>query len=140
MKVDAIALHWYGTDAKDFIAYVTDMHNTFNKPIWVTEFACQNFAGGAQCSWDQVFDFMRTVTSFMDGASFVQEYFAFGKRSCIWAYLILPTNVISQALCMTCSMSTLPTNSWRVMANPLTSVVSTLVPEELKLLPCGPTI
>lgn len=76
--VDAIALHWYGTDPQNFIDYVTDMHNTFNKPIWVTEFACQNFAGGAQCSWDQVFSFMRKVTGFMDSASFVQEYFAFG--------------------------------------------------------------
>jgi len=76
--VDAIALHWYGTDAQDLIDYVTDMHNTFNKPIWVTEFACQNFSGGAQCTWDQVFSFMRKVTAFMDGASFVQEYFAFG--------------------------------------------------------------
>lgn len=65
------------------------MHTTFNKPIWVTEFACQNFSGGAQCTWDQVFDFMRKVTAFMDGASFVQEYFAFGECLCIWYVFFL---------------------------------------------------
>jgi len=40
-QVDAIALHWYGTDPQAFISYVQDFHNTFNKNIWVTEFACQ---------------------------------------------------------------------------------------------------
>lgn len=39
-QVDFVALHWYGTDAQAFIAYVQDFHTTFGKPIWVTEFAC----------------------------------------------------------------------------------------------------
>ncbi|TFK43346.1 glycosyl hydrolase catalytic core-domain-containing protein [Crucibulum laeve] len=75
---DGLALHWYGTDAQEFIKYVTDFHTTFNLPIWVTEFACQNFSGGAQCTKDQVFSFMDTVTNFMDNSPFVAAYFAFG--------------------------------------------------------------
>jgi O-glycosyl hydrolase len=40
-QIDAIALHWYGTDPQAFIAYVQDFHNTFGKNLWITEFACQ---------------------------------------------------------------------------------------------------
>jgi len=79
-KIDILAVHWYGTDPQAFISYLQNMHTTFNKPIWVTEFACQNFSGGAQCSADQVSNFMNTVTSFMDNTSWVQHYFAFGVQ------------------------------------------------------------
>ncbi|KAF9008876.1 glycosyl hydrolase catalytic core-domain-containing protein [Cyathus striatus] len=75
---DAIALHWYGTDPQEFITYLQDFHNTFNLPIWPTEFACQNFSGGAQCTSDQVWNFMQTVKDFMDNTSWVGKYFAFG--------------------------------------------------------------
>jgi len=55
------------------------MHNTFNKKIWVTEFAAQNFGGsGGQANYGQVFDFMRKVTAFMDNTPWVENYFAFG--------------------------------------------------------------
>jgi len=79
-KVDILAVHWYGTDPQAMIDYLNQMHTTFNKPIWVTEFACQNFGGGAQCSADQVTNFMNTVTKFMDNTSWVQQYFAFGVQ------------------------------------------------------------
>lgn len=39
--VDFIALHWYGTNSTQFIEYLQDFHNTFQRPIWVTEWACQ---------------------------------------------------------------------------------------------------
>ena len=36
-----MALHWYGVDPQLFIQYLQLWYNTFQKPIWVTEFACQ---------------------------------------------------------------------------------------------------
>jgi O-glycosyl hydrolase len=72
-------MHFYGTNAKDFISYVEDMHNTFGRNIWVTEFACQNFSGGQQSGQQEVTDFMKEVIDFMDGADYVQQYFAFGE-------------------------------------------------------------
>jgi hypothetical protein len=75
---DVVALHWYDVDPNAFIAYVTDFHNTFGKPIWVTEFACQNFNGGAQCTNDQTVAFFTQVTSWMDSQDFVEYYFPFG--------------------------------------------------------------
>jgi hypothetical protein len=55
------------------------MHTTFGYDIWVTEFACESFSGGKQCGQQEVTDFMRKVTGFMDGTDYVQQYFAFGK-------------------------------------------------------------
>jgi hypothetical protein len=76
---NALALHYYGTDPNDFIGYVESFHNAFPQyQIMVTEFACQNFGGGAQCSKDQVFNFMSTVTKWMDSQWFIKYYFAFG--------------------------------------------------------------
>jgi len=77
-KIDAVGVHFYGTSSQAMIDYLNQMHDTFGRNLWVTEFACQNFSGGAQCSWDQIFSFMRTVTGFMDGQPWIEQYFAFG--------------------------------------------------------------
>jgi hypothetical protein len=39
--VDFIALHWYGVNSTQFVEYLQDFHSTFQRPIWVTEWACQ---------------------------------------------------------------------------------------------------
>jgi hypothetical protein len=76
--IDFITIHWYGIVASEFISYVEDFHTTFNKPIWVTEYACQNFAGGAQADEAQVQTFYSTVQAWMDSTDYVEKYFAFG--------------------------------------------------------------
>jgi len=76
--VDIIALHYYGTDPDDFIDHITKYHNQFGKKIWVTEFACQNFGGGGQCSDSDVRNFMAKTTSFMESVDWVDAYFWFG--------------------------------------------------------------
>ena len=77
-SVDIIATHWYGTNTQNFIDHVTQYHDTFGREVWVTEFACQNFGGGAQCTADQIWSFMKTVTDWMDNTSWVGRYFYFG--------------------------------------------------------------
>ncbi|KAJ8082070.1 hypothetical protein AAF712_006071 [Marasmius tenuissimus] len=64
-RVDFLPIHWYGEGAQNFNQYVTDMHNMFNLPIWVTEFAP---TGGDAAS------FMRDTLSFLDGQDFVERY------------------------------------------------------------------
>jgi hypothetical protein len=76
--LDAIAVHFYGTDPEAMKSYLTDMHNTFGINIWPTEFACQNFGGGAQCSKDQVWSFFQTIKPWMDSQNWIDYYFAFG--------------------------------------------------------------
>jgi hypothetical protein len=78
-NVDFIALHWYGTDAQAFIAYLEDFHNTFQKPLWVTEWACQNFVDvNAQCSPEGVVEFLNVTQSFMDATDYVERYSWYG--------------------------------------------------------------
>ncbi len=51
--VDAVAFHWYGSDnpnnpagaANNFLNRVESYHNTYNLPVWITEFAMHDWAG-----------------------------------------------------------------------------------------------
>jgi autotransporter-associated beta strand protein len=51
LPVDAIAFHWYGASdannpagaASSFLSRVTSYHNTYNKPIFITEFAIHDW-------------------------------------------------------------------------------------------------
>ncbi|KAJ8595347.1 hypothetical protein M405DRAFT_807442 [Rhizopogon salebrosus TDB-379] len=78
-QVDAIAFHFYSNDAQAFISYATQLHNLYNKPIWVTEFADQNFSGtGGQDDQDQVYAFANTIISFVDSTDWMEAAFPFG--------------------------------------------------------------
>lgn len=78
-EVDFIALHYYGTNATDMIAYITDFWTTFQKPIWVTEWACQDFTPkNKQCTQDEVWAYMNKTQTFMDSAPWLERYAWFG--------------------------------------------------------------
>lgn len=56
-----------------------DFYNTFNKTIWVTEWACQNYVDlSAQCNDKDVALFMNATQSYLDNAAFVERYAWFG--------------------------------------------------------------
>lgn len=74
----SIVEDWYDTNSTAFIEYITDFHNTFQRPIWVTEWACQNFTGVQQCSQKQTNDLMATTQGFMDKTDWVERYSWFG--------------------------------------------------------------
>ncbi|CAL1701688.1 unnamed protein product [Somion occarium] len=77
--VDFIALHWYDINSTAFIRYLNDFHDTFQRPIWVTEWACQNFNhADQQCSPQDVVDFMNATQAFMDNTDWVERYSWFG--------------------------------------------------------------
>ncbi|EPQ55067.1 hypothetical protein GLOTRDRAFT_105905 [Gloeophyllum trabeum ATCC 11539] len=77
--IDFVALHWYDINASNFIQYVEDFHNTFQKPIWVTEWACQNFNNASdQCSAEEITAFLNTTQSWMDNTDWVERYSWFG--------------------------------------------------------------
>jgi len=75
-SVDKMAVHWYGVDPQLFIQYLQLWYNTFKKPLWVTEFACQDFSGSGQSCTD-VEGFARTVRGFMDNTWWVEQYAPF---------------------------------------------------------------
>ncbi|KAH9921276.1 glycosyl hydrolase catalytic core-domain-containing protein [Amylocystis lapponica] len=77
--VDFVALHWYDINSTAFISYLEDFHNTFQKPLWVTEWACQNYnAANEQCSLQNVVDFMNATQAYMDITTWVERYAWFG--------------------------------------------------------------
>jgi beta-glucanase (GH16 family) len=65
-------------NATKFAEYLTNFHDTFQRPIWVTEWACQNFNKGPQCSADDVVRFLDSTQSFMDQQDWVERYSWFG--------------------------------------------------------------
>ncbi|KAG8863951.1 hypothetical protein FRB97_005151 [Tulasnella sp. 331] len=69
----------------DFVALQTesgktDYHDSFNRPIWVTEWACQNYGDPSlgQCTDDQITQFLQDTQSWMDSTTFVERYAWFG--------------------------------------------------------------
>jgi hypothetical protein len=75
---DAMPIHYYDVTSEGFIQYATLWHHTFNMSIWPTEFACQNFNGGPQCTQTETDNFMEAVTQFCRDTDWVANYFAFG--------------------------------------------------------------
>ncbi|EKM59705.1 uncharacterized protein PHACADRAFT_158145 [Phanerochaete carnosa HHB-10118-sp] len=77
--VDFIALHWYDINSTAFMEYLEDFYSTFQRPIWVTEWACQNFNdANEQCSLQDIVNFMNATQQFMDTTDWVQRYAWFG--------------------------------------------------------------
>jgi hypothetical protein len=75
---DYHGVHYYDVSAQGMITYIEQWHTAYGKPIMVTEFACQNFNGGAQCSQSQTDAFWKTVVDWMESTSYVTAYFGFG--------------------------------------------------------------
>jgi len=75
---DFLAVHWYDVNATAFQEYLINYHNIFNLPIWVTEWACQNFNGGPQCTQQEVIDLLNQTQAFMDSTDWVERYAWFG--------------------------------------------------------------
>ncbi len=78
-KVDFITVHWYkGVDTTRFYSDMISIHNLFNKPIWVTEFAPQTTSSSAsqptKYSQAQVNQFITSVTRWMNAQSFIERY------------------------------------------------------------------
>lgn len=76
--VDFMAVHFYDDTFAKLQAYLELWHNTFQLPIWVTEFACQNFNGGPQPSSAEIWAFYTQAIAYMDSMPWVHVYFPFG--------------------------------------------------------------
>lgn len=90
-SVDKIAVHWYGTDHTEFVKYLQLWHDTFGKPLWVTEFACMDFVSNTPCP--DVNAFAGAVRNFMDNTPWVEIYCPFDI-----AYSLGNVNGVNQLL------------------------------------------
>ncbi|EJF62918.1 hypothetical protein DICSQDRAFT_56805 [Dichomitus squalens LYAD-421 SS1] len=73
--IDFVAVHYYDVNSTGFVEYLTDYHDTFQKPVWVTEWACQNYNNAnEQCSQRDVVDFMNATQQFTDETDWLERY------------------------------------------------------------------
>lgn len=74
-------LDWYGTNATQFQQHLEDYYATFQKPLWVTEWACEDYVNPEDiCSLQDIITFMSTTQAYLDGASYVERYAWFGAQ------------------------------------------------------------
>jgi hypothetical protein len=79
VQPNVICVHWYDVGFEKFQQYVTEYwQGTGYRTIWVTEFACQNFNGGAQCSQGEIWGFVQQATQWMDSTDWIGAYAPFG--------------------------------------------------------------
>jgi len=76
--IDIVAMHWYGTSFDELKDSLDAYHTAFNKPIWLTEFACQSFSNAPQCNSDQVYSLMNGIKAYADQTDWLQKIFWFG--------------------------------------------------------------
>jgi len=74
-QVDFIATHIYTCDVNELKTYL-DSLKKYNKPIWLTEFACP--AAGKPPSFE--LDFMKAALTLLDNDPIVERYAWFGTR------------------------------------------------------------
>jgi len=77
-RIDAIALHWYGCDVNALAAYLDKRARQFDKPLWLTEWSCPNWAGNPVA-------FMQKALPVVRGR--VDRYAWFATRTGSWPYL-----------------------------------------------------
>ncbi|WP_238451843.1 glycosyl hydrolase [Micromonospora sp. 4G55] len=85
-RVDFIALHWYGGDFRtaeavdQLAAYLRAVHQRYGLPIWLTEFALIDFAGGGARfpTPGQQAAFLTAATTMLDGLPWLRRYAWFG--------------------------------------------------------------
>ncbi|WVQ68045.1 uncharacterized protein L199_006251 [Kwoniella botswanensis] len=83
---DFLALHWYDLVPQNFIEHIQYYHNTYNLPVWVTEYAPQNFSVfnpatneyDGQATYVEVQTFMDITTAYMKSVDWVERWFWFG--------------------------------------------------------------
>ena len=82
-KVDAVAFHWYDDDttngaqaAADFESKVQYYHNTYNKPVFITEFADHDWGGtlGTAAMIAANTQMINIVTPWLESQSYVAGY------------------------------------------------------------------
>ena len=75
LRVDFIAIHWYGgANPQDFLGYLARVHTLYGRPLWVTEFAPADWSGHHGITPQQAADFMRVALPGMDRLDYVQRY------------------------------------------------------------------
>ncbi|WWC61000.1 uncharacterized protein I303_103577 [Kwoniella dejecticola CBS 10117] len=75
---DFYPVHYYDTNVQRFQEYVTNYHNAVGGNLWVTEYACQDYNGGAQCSDQDTWNFHTQMAGWFESQSYIERFSPFG--------------------------------------------------------------
>ncbi|WVQ78374.1 hypothetical protein IAT38_000460 [Cryptococcus sp. DSM 104549] len=78
---DFIPVHWYDVTIEGFQSYIENFHQQTGQNLWVTEYACQNFNGGAQCTDQEIWNLHTTMAAWFDEQSYIERYSPFGMMA-----------------------------------------------------------
>jgi len=76
-SVDFYPIHYYDVTVDGFQSYVQNYNQVTGKNLWITEYDCQNFNGGAQCTSDQTWNFHQSMAEWFDNQDYVIKYSPF---------------------------------------------------------------
>src|SRR5262249_44504766 len=105
-RVDFITIHYYGVlvglehdpqaAATEMIRQLTELHNTWSRPIWVTEFAL-DMDGANGTTYAEELAFEQSVLAQMDTLPWIEKYFWWTPNS--WHDVQVPgsTNSLADA-------------------------------------------
>ncbi len=84
-RVDFICVHWYGgRNAQGFINRLKEIHEMYDRLIWITEFAPADWSAKTpqqnRHSPEEVLAFMKEVLPMLDDLDFVERYAWFSGR------------------------------------------------------------
>ena len=79
LRVDYVCVHSYGgTDANAFMKRLEEVHKLFQRPLWITEFACGDWEAKSVAQNrhkpELVLKFMKEVLPRLEKCSFVERY------------------------------------------------------------------
>lgn len=77
-EIDFIAAHWYGPSMTLLQTQLTAIHAAFNKPVWLTEFACTNWVPATNPSASEVGSFMTSALAWLEATPWIEKYAWFG--------------------------------------------------------------
>ena len=78
-RIDFVCVHWYGgISVSGFIARLNEIHNLYNKPIWITEFASADWGASSPTenkhTKTEILNFMKEALPALDELDYVQRY------------------------------------------------------------------
>lgn len=106
LQVDAVSFHWYGISnpndpvgaANSFLGRVDSYHNSYGRPVWITEFALHDWSGNYTDEEMRAANatFLRTAIPGLESRSYVAGYAFypwFGDSKLVEGDPLTPTNV-----------------------------------------------
>ena len=85
LRIDFVCVHWYGgINADNFLARLEEIHNLYDKPIWITEFAPADWSASSPSesrhTKSEILQFAKKVLPALDDVDYVQRYAWFSAK------------------------------------------------------------